>query len=87
MDSIVDRDTYYFGDYVERPAGNTNIDVMVYNIVDEGFFDPDYPFFVAGSSGPVSTKHSTATWSSLTATIGRTGLGRMSRDHMITKPP
>jgi hypothetical protein len=48
MDSIVDTDTYYFGDYVERPAGNPNIDVMVYNIVDEGFFDPTFPFYIAG---------------------------------------
>jgi hypothetical protein len=48
MDSIVDTDTYYFGDYIQRPAGNPNIDVMVYNIVDEGFFDPAYPFYIAG---------------------------------------
>jgi len=48
MDSIVDTDTYYFGAYVERPAGNPNIDVMIYNIVDEGFFDPTYPFYIAG---------------------------------------
>jgi len=48
MDSIVDTDTYYFGDYVERPAGNANIDVMIYNIVDESFFDPTFPFYIAG---------------------------------------
>lgn len=48
MDSIVNIDTYYFGDYVERPAGNTNIDVMIYNIVDESYFDPDFPFYTAG---------------------------------------
>ena len=48
MDSIVDTDVYYFGDYVERPAGNTNIDVMIYNIVDESFFDPTFPFYIAG---------------------------------------
>jgi hypothetical protein len=48
MDSIVDTDTYYFGPYVQRPAGNTNIDVMIYNIVDESYFDPTYPFYIAG---------------------------------------
>ncbi len=48
MDSIVDTDTYYFGDYVERPAGNSNIDVMIYNVMDESFFDPAYPFYIAG---------------------------------------
>jgi hypothetical protein len=48
MDSIVDTDVYYFGDYVQRPEGNKNIDVMVYNIVDEGFFDPAFPFYIAG---------------------------------------
>jgi hypothetical protein len=48
MDSIVDTNVYYFGDYVERPAGNQNIDVMIYNIVDESYFDPDFPFYIAG---------------------------------------
>ncbi|HET7009741.1 MAG TPA: hypothetical protein VFI11_03105 [Anaerolineales bacterium] len=48
MDSIVDTDVYYFGDYVQRPVGNANIDVMVYNIVDEGFFDAAFPFYIAG---------------------------------------
>jgi hypothetical protein len=48
MDSIVQKDTYYFGDYVERPAGNTNIDVMIFNIVDESFFDPTFGSYIAG---------------------------------------
>ena len=48
MDSIVETDTYYFGDYVKRPAGNENIDVMIYNIVDESYFDPTFPFYIAG---------------------------------------
>jgi hypothetical protein len=48
MDSIVDTDVYYFGDYVQRPAGNENIDVMIYNIVDETYFDEDFPFYIAG---------------------------------------
>ena len=48
MDSIVDTDVYYFGDYEERPDGNTNIDVMIYNIVDESFFDQTFPFYIAG---------------------------------------
>ena len=48
MDSIVATDTYYFGDYVQRPAGNDNIDVMIYNIVDESYFDPEFPFYIAG---------------------------------------
>ncbi len=53
MDSIVETDVHYFGDYVQRPAGNENIDVMIYNIVDQAFFDPDFPFYIAGffSSG------------------------------------
>ena len=38
MDHIVATDVEYFGDYVQRPAGNDNIDVMIYNIVDEGYF-------------------------------------------------
>lgn len=48
MDSIVDTDVYYFGEYVERPAGNDNIDVMIYNIVDESSFDETFPFYIAG---------------------------------------
>ncbi len=48
MDSIVDTDVYYFGAYDLRPAGNTKIDVMIYNIVDESFFDPEFPFYIAG---------------------------------------
>lgn len=48
MDSIVNTDVYYFGEYVERPGGNAKIDVMIYNIVDESFFDPNFPFYIAG---------------------------------------
>ena len=48
MDSIVDTDVHYFGDYVQRPAGNENIDVMIYNIVDESSFDEDFPSYIAG---------------------------------------
>ena len=48
MDQVVATDVNYFGNYVERPAGNANIDVMIYNIVDESYFDPDFPFFIAG---------------------------------------
>ena len=48
LDGIVDTDVRYFGEYVERPAGNANIDVMIYNIVDDGYYDPEFPFFVAG---------------------------------------
>ncbi|HET9476041.1 MAG TPA: hypothetical protein VFP63_00990, partial [Dehalococcoidia bacterium] len=53
MDGIVNTDVHYFGDYVERPAGNENIDVMIYDIVDESFFDPEFPSYTAGffSSG------------------------------------
>jgi len=60
MDSIVDTDVHYFGDYVERPAGNENIDVMIYNIVDESYFDPEFPFYIAGFF-----------WSSLNDTFDR----------------
>ena len=54
MDGIVDTDVHYFGAYVQRPAGNENIDVMIYNIVDEAFFDPEATSYIAGfySSGP-----------------------------------
>jgi len=48
MDDIVDTDVYYFGDYVQRPEGNANIDVMIYNIADESFFDQTFPFYIAG---------------------------------------
>jgi hypothetical protein len=48
MDSIVDTDVHYFGDYVQRPAGNENIDVMIYNIVDESSFNEDFPSYIAG---------------------------------------
>ena len=48
MDKIVATDVKYFGAYKERPAGNPNIDVMIYNIVDESYFDPAYPFYIAG---------------------------------------
>lgn len=48
MDSIVDTDVNYFGDYVQRPAGNENIDVMIYNIVDESYFDPTFGSYIAG---------------------------------------
>ena len=48
MDSIVDTDTYYFGGFDERPDGNTNLDVMIYNIVDESFFDPTFGSYIAG---------------------------------------
>ncbi|MEE9615420.1 MAG: hypothetical protein V3T90_00225 [Anaerolineae bacterium] len=48
MDDIVDTDVHYFGEYVQRPDGNENIDVMIYNIVDESYFDPEFPYYVAG---------------------------------------
>jgi hypothetical protein len=53
MDDIVATDVEYFGAYDERPAGNQNIDVMIYNIVDESYFDPTFGSYIAGffSSG------------------------------------
>jgi hypothetical protein len=48
MDSIVATNVNYFGDYIQRPSGNDNIDVMIYNIVDENYFDPEFPFYIAG---------------------------------------
>ena len=53
MDAIVATDVEFFGEYIERPAGNPNIDVMIYNIVDEAYFDPDFGSYIAGffSSG------------------------------------
>ncbi len=60
MDDVVATNVHYFGNYVERPAGNTNIDVMIYNIVDESYYDPDFPFFIAGFF-----------WSSINETFNR----------------
>lgn len=53
MNDIVDTDVEYFGTYEERPAGNQNIDVLIYNIVDESYFDEDFGSYIAGffSSG------------------------------------
>jgi hypothetical protein len=51
-DQIVATNVHYFGEYVERPAGNPNIDILVYNIVDELFFDPDVESFIAGFYSP-----------------------------------
>jgi hypothetical protein len=48
MDHIVATDVEYFGAYTPRPAGNENIDVMIYNIVDEGYFVEDVPTYIAG---------------------------------------
>lgn len=48
LDRIVETDVNYFGDYTQRPAGNPNIDVMIYNIVDESYYDSTFPFYVAG---------------------------------------
>ena len=48
MDSIVETNVNYFGEYVQRPKKNDNIDVMIYNIVDESYYDPDFPFYIAG---------------------------------------
>jgi hypothetical protein len=48
MDSIVERDVNYFGEYDNHPEGNPNIDIMIYNIVDESYFDPDFPFYTGG---------------------------------------
>lgn len=48
MDAIVATDVNYFGQYVERPDENENIDVMIYNIVDEMYYDPEVSWYVAG---------------------------------------
>ncbi len=48
MDHIVESDKKYFGDYDLRPAGNENIDVMIYNIVDESYFDEEFASYIAG---------------------------------------
>src|SRR5512143_417670 len=48
MDSIVNTAVAYFGQYDWRPVDNPNIDVMIYNIVDESYFDPEYQFYIAG---------------------------------------
>jgi hypothetical protein len=51
MDDIVDTDVEFFGTYNERPVGNANIDIMIYNIVDESYFDPDFGSYIAGFFG------------------------------------
>lgn len=48
LDSIVATDVHYFGDYAERPAGNESIDILIYNIVDEDFYDPEFGSYIAG---------------------------------------
>ena len=48
LDRIVETDVNYFGDYTSRPTDNKNIDVMIYNIVDESYYDPTFPFYIAG---------------------------------------
>jgi hypothetical protein len=48
MDSIVETDIHYFGQYDLRPSDNENIDVMIYNVVDESYFDPEFASYVAG---------------------------------------
>lgn len=48
MDGIVETDVEYFGQYVERPAGDPTLDVMIYNIVDESYFDPTYASYIVG---------------------------------------
>jgi hypothetical protein len=52
MDEIVATDVEYFGDYLPR-GGSDNIEVMIYNIVDESYFDEDFGSYIAGffSSG------------------------------------
>lgn len=53
IDAIVATDVKYFDQYTLRPDGNENIDIMIYNIVDESYFDSEYPSYIAGffSSG------------------------------------
>ena len=48
LDTIVATDVHYFGDYLDRPAGNENIDILIYNIVDEDFFDPEFGSYISG---------------------------------------
>lgn len=48
MDSIIETDVHYFGKYENRPKKNENIDVMIYNIVDENYYDEGFPFYIAG---------------------------------------
>lgn len=47
MNHIVATDVEYFGAYTPR-GDSENIDVMIYNIVDEGYFVEDYPTYIAG---------------------------------------
>jgi hypothetical protein len=48
LDDIVATDVHYFGAYTQRPAGNENIDILIYNIVDEDFYDPEFGSYIAG---------------------------------------
>jgi hypothetical protein len=47
-DGIIDTDVEYFGGYEQRPDGNPNIDILIYNVVDESYFDPNYGSYIAG---------------------------------------
>lgn len=47
-DQIIDTDVHYFGDYLARGDGGTNIDILTYNVVDEAYYDPDFTSYIAG---------------------------------------
>ena len=47
-DQIIETDVHYFGDYQGRGPGGKNIDILTYNVVDEAYYDPDAPSFIAG---------------------------------------
>lgn len=52
LDGIIATDVSYFGDFLPRPDQSTKLDVMVYAIVDEGYFEPGFPFNVSGFFWP-----------------------------------
>jgi hypothetical protein len=52
LDGIIVTDVSYFGDFQPRPGEIATLDVMVYAIADEGYFESDFPFNVSGFYWP-----------------------------------
>lgn len=52
LDGIIATDVSYFGDFRPRPDESAKLDVMVYTIVDEGYYESDFPFNVSGFFWP-----------------------------------
>jgi hypothetical protein len=52
LDGIIATDVSYFGDFLPRPVEGAKLNIMVYSIVDEGYFETAFPFNVSGFFWP-----------------------------------